>query len=1078
MRRCFLGLTALFALLAAPLPVAAQSSVAPYFLVIVDTSGSMAGSTGSGNNSCGVPRRRMNDAKCVLQRVVNGYGDVVFGLERFTQTCSATSCTTCNNSVCGCGSACVGSCTATAASGQVIVPIRPDNQADIVEWTNGSCATCGSSAPGSNPELVAEGNTPLGGALLAARQYYTGATSPLIGDPYGTCRPVSVILLTDGDETCSGNAVTAATQLRSTTVGGLTYDIKTYVIGFGVTAGDADIEGMATAGGTDAPGANRGFYATDETSLALAFSQIVSDSLRFEVCNGSDDDCDARIDEGFTRYCNRPAGTTTQTLCADPGETRCDGADDNCNGRVDEGLLNACGTCGAAPAEACNRVDDDCDGAIDESNVCGACSPTTEICDNRDNDCDGRTDESLTRACGSNVGQCLPGTQTCSAGTWGTCSGTGPTAELCDNLDNDCNGVIDGQIEACGSSVGRCVPGRRQCLAGVYGSCIGAVGPIAEVCNAVDDDCDGRTDEGDPGGGGSCGNTAGTCSAGTLHCVAGGLVCQGGVGPSTESCNNQDDDCDGRIDEGNPGGGAQCGTTDQGECAYGMQRCVSGGLTCYGAVGPQAERCNNLDDDCDGLVDEGNPEGGTRCGDDTGECAAGTNQCRLGTLTCVGAVGPVAELCNGRDDDCDGAIDDEIPVGSPCGTDVGECIPGVNVCDPSTGGLVCQGEVGPTIETCNLLDDDCDGNVDEEIAATGTCGVTVGLCMEGALQCVNGQEICVGEVPPGREVCDCDDNDCDGAVDETTTGSLCPDGSACVQCQCAVACVISEYGVQCPTGRVPLMEGTACFCVEDVCDDAACAEQTIERDGATVCAPGSTDVGTCQCVNNQCSFACDGVVCPNGLACDPRDPRGRCVEDNCRGLGCPADQICDRPTGACVADPCTAAGCTAEQACRNGVCETSCANVECPAGQTCRSGSCAVDRCAGISCSGTNVCNPATGGCVANLCTVPCLAGAVCDPITGMCGAGPCDRVRCPTDEFCYQGECRSSVVPDGGVSDQDGGATFDGGPRELRVQAAGGGCLCATPGSRSARGNASWILGLMLAMAVGVRRARRGMGR
>src|SRR5262245_45570947 len=61
----------------------AQEAVKPYFLVIVDNSGSMTASTGSGTNSCGREHTRMSDAKCVLQRVVNGYGDAVFGLTRF-----------------------------------------------------------------------------------------------------------------------------------------------------------------------------------------------------------------------------------------------------------------------------------------------------------------------------------------------------------------------------------------------------------------------------------------------------------------------------------------------------------------------------------------------------------------------------------------------------------------------------------------------------------------------------------------------------------------------------------------------------------------------------------------------------------------------------------------------------------------------------------------------------------------------------------------------------------------------------------------------------------------------------------
>src|SRR6185369_9313329 len=110
--------------------------------------------------------------------------------------------------------------------------------------------------------------------------------------PYYGCRPVNVILLTDGAETCMGTPENAATALRSTTIPGhaTPQDIHTYIIGLGIAAGDAQIEAIATAGGTDAapPGGNRGFYATDETSIALAFSQIVADSILVERCDMAD----------------------------------------------------------------------------------------------------------------------------------------------------------------------------------------------------------------------------------------------------------------------------------------------------------------------------------------------------------------------------------------------------------------------------------------------------------------------------------------------------------------------------------------------------------------------------------------------------------------------------------------------------------------------------------------------------------------------------------------------------------------------------------------------------------------------
>ena len=121
---------------------------------------------------------------------------------------------------------------------------------------------------------------------------------------------------------------------------------------------------------------------------------------------------------------------------------------------------------------------------------------------------------------------------------------------------------------------------------------------------------------------------------------------------------------------------------------------MDGALTCVQNIQPSPETCNGLDDDCDGAVDEGNPGGGGACNTGLlGVCAAGTQHCQSGALQCIQNVPAGTEICNGLDDDCDGAVDEE------CLCSVG-CEPywiGDGYCDSACNNAACNWDGGDCI---------------------------------------------------------------------------------------------------------------------------------------------------------------------------------------------------------------------------------------------------------------------------------------------------------------------------------------------------------------------------------------------
>ncbi|MBL4636246.1 MAG: DUF4114 domain-containing protein, partial [Kofleriaceae bacterium] len=625
------------------------------------------------------------------------------------------------------------------------------------------------------------------------------------------------------------------------------------------------------------------------------------------------------------------------------------------------------------------------------------CIPNAEICDGLDNDCDGLIDEldpdllgvgdscqcdgiSLTCADGPTFGICQDGATVCNSGVIECTSTTGPSSEICDGLDNDCNNSIDDSpagigIACDGPDADLCPEGLTICQNGGLG-CSDNTGPNEELCDGIDNDCDTLVDENPTDVGASCGSSIGSCSPGVEICSAGALDCDGETGPSAELCNGLDDNCNGVTDDSPTDIGASCGVTDVGPCDFGTTICVGGAPACAGEVGPQPETCNLVDDDCNNVVDDNPIDVGSPCGTDTGVCEPGTIECTVSGPACVGGVSGGGELCNGLDDDCNGLVDDNPP------------------------------------------------GVDD------ACGNGVGVCEPGLTKCINGAFQCVGGFSGTTETCNGEDDNCDGMIDE---GDLCG-GGACINGECTSPCDGGEFS--CPVGQACIDD----YCVSDACFGIICPN---EQDGAqNVC-----DEGVCVAI-------CDTVTCQEGVICRPTD--GACVPNTCTFLPlCSDGELCKQDE--CVVDLCFEVECASDEFCRAGDCIGSCGGIDCETGQNCIDGSCQETGCA-ENCSGGFVCDAGSGECVANPCQgVNCGRALVCDTTNGECVDDPCLGVVCPSETECSVGNC-FDIEEVGG----------DAGPEPQYVTPGGGGGCSTTGGQESG----PWLL-LVLAFALWAYRRR-----
>ena len=673
-----------------------------------------------------------------------------------------------------------------------------------------------------------------------------------------------------------------------------------------------------------------------------------------EVCDGLDNDCDGDIDEdggtpwyadadgdgygdsdAVTTACEIPSGHVADASDCDDADPethpnapeRCDGLDNDCDGVIDEELeelwhLDADGDGYGDPGVTIDSCDPG-DGWVgpDMATDCDDGDPAvnpaaTEICNGVDDDCDGVVDEDLEStwyadADGDGFGDPEAASFGCEPAAGYTAdasdcddanSSIHPDAsEICDTLDNDCDGLIDDLDDSIsgsstwyldadgdgygddGTAVSACEqpsgysayggdcddadaaynPGATEddCTDPADYNCDGSVGWAdddgdgwaacedcddsdaavspdgTELCNGVDDDCDGSVDEDDAtdaatwyadtdGDGYGDVASADTACAAPSGYVGDATDCDdgdAGINPAAaEACNGVDDDCDGTVDEGvldsfyadadGDGYGDAADATEACSAPSGYGVDASDCDDADAAVNPAAaEACNGVDDDCDGTVDEADADDAATWyqdldGDGYGDAAASTVACDqpsgyvADATDCddgAVAVHPAAtELCDGTDNDCDGTVDEDDADDASTwyadgdGDGYGDAGSSAAACSQPSGYVAdatdCDdgdAAVSPAgTESCNGVDDDCDGSVDEDDAVDaatwyadadgdgyGDVGSSTTACSQPSGYVADATDCDDGDAavsPAGSEVCNSIDDDCDGLVDD------------------------------------------------------------------------------------------------------------------------------------------------------------------------------------------------------------------------------------------------------------------------------------------------------------------------
>ncbi len=513
--------------------------------------------------------------------------------------------------------------------------------------------------------------------------------------------------------------------------------------------------------------------------------------------------------------------------------------------------------------------------------------------------------------------ECLPEGVDCACGD-GVCNAIcGEQIETC---PCDCHVEGDGLCSPCGENpltapVDCCrAPGADEVGCG-DGFCMGyGCGEDPQSCP---EDC------GTACGDGACSapESPQTCPEDCRHQVCGNGICEptdGGPAACPQDCAPTCGDCvcDPALGETLFDCPVDCGACGDGQCSV-CPALNEDASTCPAdCCVPSEERCDGVDNDCDEAVDE---EGADGCvdysydadGDGLGT-ALGPTRCLCApegawTAVVVGdcddsdkAVGAGGtETCNGRDDDCDGVVDNGFDVGGSC-IHPNPCVRGVMACDDLTatpaclsGGLKARGEAcglascaGAVVVDAPWCDDD--GTCVPGGSLACTVGSTCGYGVSGTPTCVlSGEGLgqpCVGD--EGCNIGSCVDGVCCDAPCDGDCESCALPGSTGA---CTLIAAGSDPDGECGDER----------CMTGFCDGAGACGVASDGDTCSVdsCVLGVLETsGTCmtgECVPGTSQYCASGLACASNVAC---------LTSCTSNADCREGRTCDVLAGVCTAD--------------------------------------------------------------------------------------------------------------------------------------------------------------------------------